>query len=71
MIAPEQVEDKAALFVDFEDRLTLFDALVLCRFYRYLYYWEEVLEMIRAATGNNAGKAKLRRGHSHRSLLAI
>ena len=61
MIPPEQVEDKAALFVDFEDRLTLFDALVLCRFYRDLYPWEELMEMIRAATGIDAGKDGLKK----------
>ena len=60
MIPPEQVEEKAALFVDFEDRLTLFDALVLCRFYRDLYPWEELEEMIKAATGIDEGKDGLR-----------
>lgn len=61
MIPPEQVEEKAALFVDFEDRLTLFDALVLCRFYRDLYPWEALEEMIRAATGIDDGKEGLKK----------
>jgi aldehyde:ferredoxin oxidoreductase len=60
MIPPEQIEDKAALFIDFEDRLTLFDALVLCRFYRDLYPWEELEEMIKTATGLDEGKEGLR-----------
>jgi aldehyde:ferredoxin oxidoreductase len=59
MIEPGQLEGKAALFVDFEDRLTLFDTLVLCRFYRDLHPWEALGEMIHAATGLEAGKEAL------------
>ena len=33
MIPPDKIEGKAELFVDFEDRLTLLDILVLCYFY--------------------------------------
>jgi aldehyde:ferredoxin oxidoreductase len=51
MIEPDQIEGKAKLFLDFEDRLTLFDTLILCRFYRDLYTWERLGEMIHAMTG--------------------
>jgi aldehyde:ferredoxin oxidoreductase len=51
MIDPGVVEGKAELFVDFEDRLTLFDALILCRFYRDLYPWEQLKEIIHSVTG--------------------
>jgi aldehyde:ferredoxin oxidoreductase len=61
MIAPEQVAGKAELFVDFEDRLTLFDALIFCRFYRDLYPWETLQEMIQALTGIQADIPRLRR----------
>ncbi len=61
MIDPAQVEGKAELFVDFEDRLTLFDALILCRFYRDLYPWEALEEMITAVTGMDADRTALRR----------
>jgi len=61
MIPPDQVAGKAEMFVDFEDRLTLFDALILCRFYRDLYPWEMLTEMIQALTGMNADLARLRR----------
>ena len=60
MISPEEIEGKAELFVDFEDRLTIFDTLILCRFYRDLYPWEKLEEMIRAVTGMNAEKEALR-----------
>jgi aldehyde:ferredoxin oxidoreductase len=60
MIKPDQIEGKAELFIDFEDRLTIFDTLVLCRFYRDLYPWEELERMIHAVTGLEAGKEALR-----------
>ena len=60
MIPPEQIEGKAELFLDFEDRLTLFDTLILCRFYRDFYDWDQLTKMIRALTGIDEGKAGLR-----------
>jgi aldehyde:ferredoxin oxidoreductase len=60
MIKPDQIEGKAEMFVDFEDRLTVFDTLVLCRFYRDLYSWERLGEMIHAVTGLPSGKQDLR-----------
>ncbi len=60
MIAPEQIEGKAALFIDFEDRLTIFDALILCRFYRDIYPWECLTEIIQAVTGLNLDMDSLR-----------
>jgi aldehyde:ferredoxin oxidoreductase len=59
LIPPDQIEGKAEMFIDFEDRLTLFDALILCRFYRDLYPWEMLEEMIGAVTGIEADKQKL------------
>ena len=50
-IDPDQIEDKAKLFIDFEDRLTLFDTLILCRFYRDIYTWERLGQIIHAMTG--------------------
>jgi len=47
------------MFIDFEDRLTLFDAMILCKFYRDLYPWELLGEMISAATGIDGSKANL------------
>jgi aldehyde:ferredoxin oxidoreductase len=59
MIPPEQIEDKAALLIDFEDRLTLFDTLILCRFYRDLYDWPALGQLVQALTGLPADKAAL------------
>jgi aldehyde:ferredoxin oxidoreductase len=51
MIDPDQIEGKAAMFAEWEDRLTVFDCLILCRFYRDLYQWDQLSEIIRAVTG--------------------
>jgi aldehyde:ferredoxin oxidoreductase len=60
MIEPDAIEGKAAMFVDFEDRLTLFDALILCRFYRDLYPWEALCEMVQGLTGIEATTTRLK-----------
>ena len=60
MIDPATVQGKAELFIDFEDRLTLFDSLILCRFYRDLYPWDLLGEIIHAATGLSTDKNFLR-----------
>jgi aldehyde:ferredoxin oxidoreductase len=60
MIDPNTIEGKAAMFVDFEDRLTLFDALILCRFFRDLYPWESLCEMVQGITGIKADEMTLK-----------
>jgi aldehyde:ferredoxin oxidoreductase len=59
MIDPDQIDEKAALLIDFEDRCTLFDTLILCRFYRDLYPWEELARMIALTTGQTLQKKDL------------
>ncbi len=59
MIDPNQIEGKARLLIDFEDRLTLFDSLILCRFYRDLYPWEALLTMVRGLTGLDLDQSAL------------
>lgn len=60
MIPPNQIEGKAELFVDFEDRLTIFDTFILCRFYRDLYPWDVLIEILGAVTGIQANEDALR-----------
>jgi aldehyde:ferredoxin oxidoreductase len=60
MIPPEQIEGKAELFLEFEDRLTIFDTLVLCRFYRDFYLWEPLKQIIHAVTGLAADETALK-----------
>lgn len=61
IILPDQIQGKAELFVDLEDRLTVFDTMILCRFYRDLYPWESLEQIIHAASGIDSDKAKLRK----------
>jgi aldehyde:ferredoxin oxidoreductase len=51
IVDPEKIEGKAEVFTQWEDRLTFFDTLVLCRFYRDLYQWDQLEEMVNAVTG--------------------
>jgi aldehyde:ferredoxin oxidoreductase len=51
MIEPDLITGKAEMLVDWEDRLIIFDCLILCRFYRDFYLWEPLAEMLTAVTG--------------------
>ena len=61
MIAPTAVEGKAEMLIDFEDRHNLFDALILCRFFRDLYPWEKISTVISATTGMELDKKQLQK----------
>jgi aldehyde:ferredoxin oxidoreductase len=60
MIDPDRIDGKARMFAEWEDRLTIFDTLILCRFYRDLYQWEALTAIIRGTTGMALDTAKLR-----------
>jgi aldehyde:ferredoxin oxidoreductase len=57
---PDQIKGKAKLFVDYEDKMTLFDILILCRFYRDLITWNDLQKIIRAACGISLNKKELK-----------
>ncbi len=61
MIDPDTIAGKAEMLAEWEDRLTIFDTLVLCRFYRDLYPWEELAVMIKATAGPDLDKDAMRR----------
>lgn len=54
-----QIEGKAELMIDYEDRCALFDSLILCRFFRDLIGWDELADIIKATTGMKLGKQQL------------
>ena len=60
IIAPDQIEGKAKLFIDYEDRMTIFDTFVFCRFYRDLIDWSDLQELIEAYTGMALNQNELR-----------
>lgn len=59
-VEPSQVEGKAELFINYEDRLTIMDTLILCRFSRDLMGWEELIKLVRATTGLEFNEEQLR-----------
>jgi aldehyde:ferredoxin oxidoreductase len=62
MIPSDQIEGKAKLFLEFEDRFNIHDALILCRFYRDLYWdWNYLSTIIEVTTGIKLDEGQLRK----------
>ena len=59
MFDPSRTEELLSVFLDFEDRCTLFDCMILCRFYRDFYLWDELSKIIELTTGVNYHKKEL------------
>lgn len=59
VIEPDAIEGKAQILTDFEDRHTLFDTLIFCRFYRDLIGWDELAQVIYVLTGLKLDKEGL------------
>jgi len=57
---PDELEGKAAILVDWEDRLCIMDTLVYCRFYRDLVQWPYITEVVNAAIGADYSVDELR-----------
>ena len=62
MIPMDQMEGKAKLFLEFEDRFNIHDSLILCRFYRDLYWdWSYLSTIVEMTTGLKLDEAGLRK----------
>ncbi len=62
MIPVDQMEGKAKLFLEFEDRFNLHDSLILCRFYRDIYWdWNHLSNIVEITTGLKLDEARLRK----------
>jgi aldehyde:ferredoxin oxidoreductase len=62
MIASDQMEGKAKLFLEFEDRFNIHDSLILCRFYRDIYWdWKFLSTIVDMTTGLTLEEAGLRK----------
>lgn len=62
MIPSDQIEGKAKLFLEFEDRFNIHDALILCRFYRDLYWdWNYLSTIVEVTTGLKLDETQLRK----------
>jgi aldehyde:ferredoxin oxidoreductase len=63
MIPIDQMEGKAKLFLEFEDRFNIHDSLILCRFYRDIYWdWKYLATIIELTTGLKLDEGGLRCG---------
>jgi aldehyde:ferredoxin oxidoreductase len=62
MIPSDQMEGKAKLFLEFEDRFNIHDSLILCRFYRDIYWnWEYLSTIIEVTAGLKLNEDQLRK----------
>jgi len=62
MIPVDQMEGKVKLFLEFEDRFNIHDSLILCRFYRDIYWdWNHLLTIIEVTTGLKLDEPELRK----------
>ena len=55
----DQIKGKARTLIDYEDRATLFDSLILCRFFRDFLLWDELQELVAATTGRQLSYKEL------------
>jgi aldehyde:ferredoxin oxidoreductase len=69
MIDPETTKGKAELLIDFENRLILMDTLILCRFFRDIYPWDRLRQIIEMTTGLILDGAALQKIASEISTL--
>lgn len=61
IIDPQAIEGKAAVYCDWEDRLTIMDCLIYCRFYRDLVQWPYITQVVNAAVGTDYSEDDLHR----------
>lgn len=62
MIPSDQMEGKAKLFLEFEDRFNIHDSLILCRFYRDIYWdWNYLATIVELTTGLKLDEKELRK----------
>lgn len=59
MIDPSATVGKAQLFIEFENRLTIFNTQVLCVFFRDLLPWPDLIQLVNAVTGWNYTQQEL------------
>jgi aldehyde:ferredoxin oxidoreductase len=61
-IGLDEIDGKAKIVSEYEDRATLQDSLIVCRFYRDLYFWDGLARIIHGTTGtklDETGMARL------------
>ena len=61
ILDPQALEGKAAVYCDWEDRLTIMDTLLYCRFYRDLVPWPYITAVVNAAIGTDHSEDDMHR----------
>jgi aldehyde:ferredoxin oxidoreductase len=61
LIDPQAIEGKAAMYCDWEDRLTIMDTLLYCRFYRDMVQWPYITAVVNAVVGTDYTEDDLHR----------
>ncbi|VEN72664.1 Aldehyde:ferredoxin oxidoreductase [Candidatus Desulfarcum epimagneticum] len=57
----DEIEGKAALLIDYEDRMALMDCMILCRFYKEIYGWSEMSALFEMTAGVRWDESALRK----------
>ncbi|MFP4490522.1 MAG: aldehyde ferredoxin oxidoreductase family protein [Spirochaetaceae bacterium] len=60
LIDPQSNEGKAEMFLEYEDRLTIYDTLILCRFFRDMYLWDELSTILKGVMGLDYAEKEMR-----------
>ena len=63
-------DGKAEMFLEYEDRLTIYDTLILCRFFRDIIYYDELHKIVKGTMGLDLDE-KAFRAISRRIALTI
>jgi len=56
----EDIRERVRALVEAEDQMTLFDMLLLCKFYRGYLGWNDIINLIEAVTGRRFREEELR-----------
>ena len=60
VVDPSAIQGKAESYIGYEDRLTIMDTMILCRFFRDLIGWPELISLIKATTGLELDEPRLK-----------
>lgn len=61
LIPPEKIEGKASMLLEYVDRLTIYDTIILCKFFRDLFFWEELNTIVKGTMGLDYGEKDFRK----------
>ncbi len=60
IISPEEIKGKAKLLIEYENRLTIYDTLILCRFFRDIVYYDEIKTILYITMGMEYSENRLK-----------